>query len=80
MNVLEMIRSRIGFNGIFLSLAYSPFKVYRAPIERTVGAALRGRPRFEHDPENLRSRRREYDFKSTAATEGRPYNSLMIIR
>ena len=50
MNVLEMTRRMIGFSGILVlsSLPDRAFTIYLGAIERTVGAALRGRPRFTH--------------------------------
>jgi hypothetical protein len=45
--------------------------------ERTVGAALRGRPRVELNGFKIDSLGfREHDFNAGAATEGRPYNTF----
>jgi len=50
------------------------------PAERTVGAALRGRPWFETGSRNPRRSILEYVVKPRAATEGRPYSTFCSAR
>jgi len=47
-------------------------------MERTVGAALRGRPRFKTEFEIQPSRIWRTSFQPRAATEGRPYSTLRV--
>ena len=45
-------------------------------VERTVGAALRGRPRLERNSRCDDHQIQRHDLNRGAATEGRPYSSF----
>jgi len=48
----------------------------RRMVERTVGAALRGRPWFAHEIQIVNASGSRTRFKPRAATEGRPYSAF----